>query len=41
MGLEPKEFQKTCIEWEYTNDWQTKVELVDKTFGNIYISNCD
>lgn len=36
----PKEFQKICREWQHVPDWQTRIELIDETFGCIPISFC-
>ena len=36
----PKEFQKICTEWQHTDDWQNRIEMVDDAFGYIPISYC-
>ncbi len=36
----PKDFQKTCTQWQHTADWQSRVEMVDEAFGLISISYC-
>ncbi len=36
----PKDFQKICTDWQHTEDWQKRVELVDDAFGTIPISFC-
>jgi len=36
----PAEFQKICKNWEHTEDWQKRVDLVDENFGTIPIYYC-
>lgn len=40
MAQLPPDFQKTCAEWQHTDDWMQRVELVDHTFGSIEIKYC-
>jgi hypothetical protein len=36
----PAEFQNICNDWQHTDDWAKRVQLIDETFGQIEISRC-